>query len=222
MNLLFPSLPGTGDPASKLGVWWLNLLVVAALHAGALALLLIVVPAERIAELVRPLSVRLIEEPAARPVAPPPAEPPRPRPKAPPRILAVEIPASTPGPASFVISQPPPDPAPASAVPPAPTFAPVAEPLVAARFDAAYLNNPKPMYPMASRRLGEEGRVVLRVLVDAQGRAEAVELERSSGFPRLDTAAREAVVQWRFVPARRGSEPVPARVLVPIVFNLEG
>lgn len=221
MNLLFPSLPGTGDSATRQGVWWLNLLVVATLHAGAIAMLLFMVPAERIADLVQPLSVRLIEERTVKP-DPAPAAPPRPRPKAPPRVLAVERPAPAMGPASFVVAQPPSDPAPVPAVPPAPTFAPVAEPLVAARFDAAYLNNPKPIYPNASRRLGEEGRVVLRVLVDAQGHAEAVEVERSSGFPRLDAAAREAVAQWRFVAARRGSEPVAARVLVPIVFNLEG
>jgi protein TonB len=89
------------------------------------------------------------------------------------------------------------------------------------RFDAAYLANPKPAYPPASRRLGEEGRVVLRVFVAADGLAQMVEIRQPSGFARLDAAAADAVARWRFVPARRGERAVAAWVLVPIVFNLE-
>lgn len=77
-----------------------------------------------------------------------------------------------------------------------------------ARFDANYLRNPAPAYPAMSRRLGEEGRVVLRVFVDIDGRPEQVELKNSSGFPRLDQAAEDAVRRWKFVPAKRGEEAV--------------
>lgn len=91
-----------------------------------------------------------------------------------------------------------------------------------ARFDADYLNNPAPAYPSASRRLGEEGKVMLRVFVDTEGRAGQIEIETGSGFARLDRAAREAVGRWKFVPARRGSETVGAWVLVPVVFSLKG
>ena len=94
-------------------------------------------------------------------------------------------------------------------------------PLVAARFDAAYLNNPRPVYPAASRRLGEEGRVVVKVRVAADGRALAVDLEKSSNFERLDEAACQAVARWRFVPARRGDEALESSVLVPLVFRLD-
>ena len=88
------------------------------------------------------------------------------------------------------------------------------------RFDAGYLKNPAPAYPPASRRLGEEGRVVLRVLVDRDGVPGEVAIKTSSGFPRLDQAAEDAVRRWKFVPARQGDEAVRAAVLVPIVFNL--
>lgn len=91
----------------------------------------------------------------------------------------------------------------------------------APRFDAAYLNNPPPDYPTLSRRLGEQGRVVLRVFVTPQGRASEVHIERSSGHARLDRAATEAVGRWRFVPAARDAEPVGAWVLVPISFALK-
>lgn len=87
-------------------------------------------------------------------------------------------------------------------------------------FNAAYLDNPPPPYPPASRRLSETGHVLLRVFVSATGRAERVELKVSSGFDRLDDAARAAVIRWRFVPARRGDEPVAAWVVVPITFAM--
>ena len=92
--------------------------------------------------------------------------------------------------------------------------------LVLPIFNADYLDNPKPPYPQLSRRYGETGRVLLRVYVSANGRAERVEIATSSGFERLDTAARNAVYAWRFVPARRGSERVAAWVIIPLVFNL--
>lgn len=89
-----------------------------------------------------------------------------------------------------------------------------------AGFDADYLNNPAPVYPAAARRAGEQGRVLLLVKVSPQGQAEQVELRQGSGFSRLDEAAMTAVRQWRFVPARRGDEPIAASVIVPITFRL--
>lgn len=95
-------------------------------------------------------------------------------------------------------------------------------PVVAPRFDVAYLNNPRPEYPRIARRLGEHGRVVLHVFVSPAGFAEKVEIRNSSGYPRLDQAARDAVQNWKFVPARQGDEAVGAWVSVPINFVLEG
>ncbi|MDQ5960832.1 MAG: periplasmic protein TonB, partial [Pseudomonadota bacterium] len=98
--------------------------------------------------------------------------------------------------------------------------APALAPITAARFDADYLQNPKPVYPPMSRRMNEEGKVVLRVRVSAQGQPLAVEIKQSSGYARLDEAAKTAVERWRFVPARQGSEAIEASVLVPLNFTL--
>lgn len=112
-------------------------------------------------------------------------------------------------------------PAPTVAAPPAaPAATPVAVP-TQPRFDTDYLDNPKPPYPAISRRLAEQGRVVLRVHVEADGRAGEVQLQTSSGSPRLDQSALDTVRRWQFVPARLGPEPVAAWVLVPIAFTLK-
>ena len=95
-------------------------------------------------------------------------------------------------------------------------------PLSPVRFDVAYLQNPAPVYPAMSRRLGEEGRVLLRVKVSAEGAPLAVNLEKSSNFARLDDSAIQVVNRWRFIPAKRGDEAIEASVIVPIVFRLEG
>jgi protein TonB len=86
----------------------------------------------------------------------------------------------------------------------------------------AYGSNPLPPYPLAARRLGHEGVVLLEVLVAADGRAAEVSVARSSGHATLDESARETVrSRWRFLPARRDGQPVPSRVEVPIRFRLD-
>ena len=87
--------------------------------------------------------------------------------------------------------------------------------------NAAYLHNPPPAYPALSRRLAEQGRVMVRVLIGADGVPQKAELQVASGYDRLDRAAMDAVMRWRFVPGRRGDVPEPMWVSVPIVFNLE-
>lgn len=177
-----------------------------------------------------PLTVRLIQalQPAPEPLpvvapAPRPAAA-KPLPATKPPVLAMAPEQHAPAASTPVVAAPP------VAAPPAPVAAPAssvaaapvaAAPLVAARYNAAYLNNPEPKYPALSRRLGEEGKVLLKVRVSADGQAASVELEKSSNFARLDEAARQAVAAWRFVPARRGEEAVEASVIVPIVFRLD-
>ncbi len=102
---------------------------------------------------------------------------------------------------------------------PAPATTPSDAP-TAPRFDADYLNNPAPAYPPLARRMGEEGRVVLRVQVDPEGTPVALEVRATSGHPRLDQAAMEAVRRWKFVPAVLGGLRVAAWVLVPVSFSL--
>ncbi|WP_206667309.1 energy transducer TonB [Candidatus Methylobacter oryzae] len=96
------------------------------------------------------------------------------------------------------------------------------QPYQSPSFNAAYLNNPAPSYPPVSRRLGEEGVVLLQVQVNTDGAPESVQLQTGSGSSRLDQAALEAVKNWRFTPAKRGNQPVSASVVVPVRFSLEG
>ena len=93
--------------------------------------------------------------------------------------------------------------------------------LTPAQFAADYLKNPPPAYPPIAKRRGEEGKVLLRVLVSADGRAVTVDLQQSSGSVPLDEAALSAVRQWRFVPAKMDGLAVESRVQVPIIFRLE-
>jgi protein TonB len=79
----------------------------------------------------------------------------------------------------------------------------------------------EPVYPPTSRRMGEEGIVRLKVLVDERGRPHDVVVQASSGFPRLDQAAVDAVHRWRFKPASDGSNPVSAWSAVAIRFRLQ-
>ncbi len=158
--------------------------------------------------------------PAQRPLpdgarAAPLPPPPPPAPAAPP------LPESTP-PAAH---RPPPAPA-----PPAPSVR-LAEPgaagtglvsgsrVIPAALDEAAHNAP-PGYPPLAVRDGEEGSVILRVQIAADGSATAVEIFRTSGYPLLDRAAQRAVGHWHFVPARRAELPVPSTMLVKIRFVL--
>jgi protein TonB len=90
------------------------------------------------------------------------------------------------------------------------------------RADLAYLNNPPPPYPAMSKRMGEQGRVLLRVRVGARGEVEEVRIESTSGHERLDEAALDAVRRWRFAPARIGQQAVAGWALVPVHFALRG
>lgn len=88
------------------------------------------------------------------------------------------------------------------------------------KFGVAYLNNPAPEYPRLAKRAGEQGRVLLKVLVGVDGLPSSVEVSKGSGFERLDNAALDAVKQWRFVPARKGGKAISAYVIVPLSFTL--
>lgn len=153
----------------------------------------------------QPQREEVVTQPEPQLVAQAPASNPAPAAEAPAAVAEVEVP-------------PQPDPV---AGKPAET-APPEEPIEQPRFNADYLDNPAPGYPALSRKLREEGRVLLRVRVDAEGRPAQVMLYQSSGFGRLDERAAETVKRWRFIPARQGGKPVEAWVIVPIQFSLKG
>ena len=86
--------------------------------------------------------------------------------------------------------------------------------------NAKYLHNPKPPYPPLSARLGETGRTVYKVWIGVDGKAQRAELVSSSGFLRLDKAAYETVMGWRYVPGQRGGVAEPMAFNVPILWEL--
>lgn len=209
------------------------LLAVLALHIGAVVALAQYQPAREAMSQIRTVMVSLItppklerpqDLPKPKPVVKQPIRKIEPLPPQP--ILAITEP--TPVPARFEAPPPSPTPAPplgpvAPALAPAPApvaAAPAPAPVIPPNFNADYLNNPAPSYPALSRRMGEEGKVVLRVFVNQQGLPTQVELRTSSGFSRLDSVALETVSQWKFMPARRGEQSISAWVLVPISFSL--
>ena len=87
--------------------------------------------------------------------------------------------------------------------------------------NADYLQNPRPAYPPLSKRLGEQGKVITRVLIGADGVAQKAEIRQSSGFERLDQAALATVLKWRYVPGKRGGVAEDMWFNVPINFVLE-
>jgi len=87
--------------------------------------------------------------------------------------------------------------------------------------NADYLNNPAPPYPRMSRRMGEQGTVVIRVFINTEGRAEKAEIRTSSGYGRLDDTALETVKRWRYVPGTRAGVAEAMWFNVPIRFVLD-
>ncbi|AOR63375.1 energy transducer TonB [Pectobacterium wasabiae] len=97
---------------------------------------------------------------------------------------------------------------------------PVDAPLTPPLANADYLHNPSPSYPDVAISRGYEGTVLLNVQVRADGKVQTIRIHQSSGYPSLDEAARDTVVRWSFVPARRGNQPVSGWVVVPVDFSL--
>ncbi|WP_144734140.1 energy transducer TonB [Extensimonas perlucida] len=194
----------------------------------------LIVPAELLSQAATPPAPQSTPAPKPAPSPPVPDKPrptprPQPAPKAQPK--AQPVPA-TQAPSELVAAQASAEPAPnapsaaptpaPAAAPTAPAPAPAAPPRIELpSSNAAYLNNPKPPYPAISKRMGEQGKVVLRVLISAEGLPQKVEISQSSGYDRLDRQAQEAVQHWRFVPGKRNGVPEAMWTLVPIQFVLE-
>ena len=103
----------------------------------------------------------------------------------------------------------------------APNMAPAPPKVELPSSDADYLNNPKPHYPPMSKRLGEQGKVVVRTLIGADGTAQQAEIKQSSGFERLDQAALATALRWRYVPGKRAGVAQAMWFNVPFQFLLE-
>ncbi len=183
-----------------------------------------------VAAIVPPQAIAYIMAPPAPEVPPPPAPPPptpvppTPTPRPAPAPLPVADSAPSPNAPVVAAAEAAPDPTPAAPPAPAAPAAPPAPPAPRIELpssNAAYLNNPAPAYPSISRRMGEEGKVVLRVFIGTDGKPEKIEIQKSSGYDRLDRHAQDTVQRWRFVPGKRNGVPEAMWNLVPINFVLE-
>jgi protein TonB len=165
--------------------------------------------------------------PAARP-----KEEPKPEPPVPPKSQPVKKPqtrqlvAETPAVRESEPVAPPPEPERepepvAVAEPPAPQM-PAGPVTLSSELSVACPELSAPAYPALSRRLGEEGKLVLRVELDEKGRVNVAQVVNSSGFKRLDEAAMAAVKTWRCNPPVRNGQPVRAVALQPFNFVLQG
>jgi protein TonB len=187
--------------------------VIVAVHAVVLYVLATLGPRlENIAAVV-PVSVRFIAESAPQPqLQPPQVKLITPTINAQtPDLTLIEVPVAAP-PSDRAITLPA---SPRSA--PAPAADRSAPKLVAS---VEYLREPSPRYPSQSRKLREQGLVVLRVVIDERGVACDIDIESSSGYSRLDHAAKDAVARAAFRPYIEDGTPRRALVLIPIEFAL--
>lgn len=170
------------------------------------------------------LFVNFIAPPVPEKTPPPPpkqkvVEKPKPR----------QIVAETPvvAPTDYVVPPPPPQPTPVltalhTPVTPVAPSKPAGPLTLTGELSVACPERTPPRYPSLSRRMGEEGTVVLRVELDEQGKVCSARVSGSSGFTRLDDAALTAVRTWRCSPAQRDGQPVRAVALQPFKFILQG
>lgn len=211
-----------------------TVLAVVVFHLGALWALQsgllkraveLVIPVQVMAEFIEPPQPQIEPTPPAPPVATP--TPPKPKPRPVPQPLPQPVATPTPEPSTLapvVTPSPPAPPAPAEPVvaaapsPPAPPAPPRIE---LPSSSADYLNNPRPPYPPLSKRLGEQGKVMVRVFIEVDGTASRAEVRQSSGFERLDQTAVQTVLRWRYVPGKRAGVPEAMWFNVPINFVLE-
>jgi protein TonB len=83
-----------------------------------------------------------------------------------------------------------------------------------------YIQAPQPVYPLMSKRMGEQGRVMLRILVNEKGMPDQVQVHTSSGSARLDEAGRQAALRAQFKPHMEDGHAVAVYVIVPLNFQL--
>lgn len=199
-----------------------GLVLVLALHAAALWGLwqhrLLPAPDEIVT-----LMVNFIARPAPEKKEEPKRSPP-PKPKLIEKPQPRQIVAETPvvAPTDHVAPPPPPkvEPASASETPPMPL--PVGPVTMSSELAIACPERSAPTYPPYSRRMGEEGTVVLRVELAETGAVVSARVQTSSGHARLDEAALGVVKTWRCTPAMRNGQPVRAVALQPFKFVLQG
>lgn len=199
---------------------------VIAIHGGLLYFLFkqkLIPPPEQLATLMVNFipSTKPKEEPKPEPLPPPPKPKPEKKPQS--RQLVAETPVVS---ESEPVAPPPPlepepEPEPVVETPPAPQM-PAGPVTLSSELSVACPQLSAPAYPALSKRLGEEGKLVLRVELDEKGYVSVAHVVNSSGFKRLDEAAMTAVKTWRCTPPIRNGQPARAVALQPFNFVLQG
>lgn len=207
------------------GVVVLHVAILWAVQSGLLRKAVeVILPVEMISEFIEPPAPKEIPPPprpqptpVKRTVTKAPTPPPAPRP------LAIADPTPAPNAPTGVLTPQPPAPpidTPVAATP-APAAPPAAPSIVLPSSNADYLQNPKPAYPPMSKRLGEQGKVMVRVFIGVDGLPQRAEVTKSSGYDRLDQAAVSSVMRWKFVPGKRNGVPEAMWNNVPFNWVLE-
>lgn len=179
-----------------------------------------------------PMMVDLLGPPKPQTPPPPPPPPSPVKQVAPaPAPLIAAAPSPTPAPAEFVVPVPDPVPpppvitAPAPPAPPAPPAVQAPPPVPAAKKIPAsalrYQVQPRLNFPLLSRRAGESGEVVLRIVVDVHGRLKDAWVQKSSGFARIDQAALQDMRSARFVPYTDDGQPVEVESSALLAYDLD-
>ncbi|OAM52592.1 hypothetical protein A7981_03785 [Methylovorus sp. MM2] len=222
--------PQTSSFATK------TLIFVLALHVLALFLVLMLKPEAMLVteDTSPPMLVSLVESPVINQefVEPKPVEPkpepvikkPTPKPQEKPTPQVQDAPSPIPQAAPQEVAPPPTSASAPVVTKPAEIIEkqqqPIEEPKPEIVTSVSYLKKPELVFPAQSRRLGEEGTVVIRVLVAVNGEPESMEIRKSSGYTRLDQAGLDAVKKARFVPPKKNNKPLSVLVDLPLSFTL--
>ena len=209
-------LPGRFGPFA--GVVLLHVGMFYALYSGLL---------HRVVEVALPAAVYVKFVTPATPAAPPPPSLPKTVSLAPPPVVVPVVPVvvtmpqavaapSAPAPAAPVATPPVQNVVAAAA---APKPEPVADPKTLTT-GVEYIFAPQPQYPSMSKRMGEQGKVVFRILVNEKGKPDQIIVQTSSGFARLDEAGRQAALKTIFKPHVEDGRAVAVYVLLPYSFSL--
>ena len=207
MDSTFNTGRSAGRTAILIGIVAFHVVLVVAINSSLSTVIL-----DRLPPLIKAEIIEEITKDDEPPPPPPTVE--TPPPYVPPPDIVIDLPTSTKGPTTALVVTDKPRPV---APPPSPVVKKAPE------IDPRYKRRFQPDYPPTSRRLGEEGSVIVQVLVDPEGKVSDGKIQKSSGFPRLDEAAlKHALGAWRFTPGTEDGKPVSVWHSVKVTFRIEG
>ena len=207
MDSTFNTGRSAGRTAILIGIVAFHVMLVVAINSSLSTVIL-----DRLPPLIKAEIIEEIVKDDEPPPPPPTVE--TPPPYVPPPDIVIDLPTTTKGPTTALVVTDKPRPV---APPPSPVVKKAPE------IDPRYKRRFQPDYPPTSRRLGEEGSVIVQVLVDPEGKVSDGKIQTSSGFPRLDEAAlKHALRAWRFTPGTEDGKPVSVWHSVKVTFRIEG